>query len=178
MRIVSAGADPRGGRRVTCAVKITTTPFLPKWRGLLLAGAGLVLATFTSATLRATERWETLQAIHWVENPTDTERPGRYGELGAYQFRETTWRMHTTAACARATDRRASDEVAIRHYEWLKRELVRNGVEVTPYNMALAWNGGLRAAVHGPAAASTRDYAERENNLAQQLKLARVATSP
>ncbi len=138
----------------------------------------LALAALLPSTLRATERWETLEAIHWVENPFNTERPGRYGELGAYQFRESTWRMHTTVAFARATDRRASDEVAIRHYEWLKKELLRNGIEVTPYNIALAWNGGLRAVVHGPPAASTRDYAERVNNIAQQMKQARVARSP
>ncbi len=138
----------------------------------------LAVASLIPSTLRATERWETLEAIHWIENPYNTERPGRYGELGAYQFREATWRMHTTVAFARATDRRASDEVAIRHYEWLKKALLRNGIEVTPYTIAVAWNGGLRAAVRGPAAASTRDYAERVNNIAQQMKLARVATSP
>ena len=146
-------------------------------RGLLLAGAALAFVVLSLSPVRASERWETLEAIHWIENPHDTSRPGPMGELGAYQFRQATWRMYTTMPFARAVDRRASDDVAIRHYEWLKLGLVRNGLEPTPYNIALAWNGGLAATVRGSVRAATRDYAERVTNVALELHNTRVANN-
>ena len=145
-------------------------------RRLFLAGTALTLALLAPATLRASQRWETLEAIHWIENPRDSVRPGPCGELGAYQFREATWRMHTTMPFARAIERPASDDVAIRHYEWLKRGLARHGLEVTPYNIALAWNGGLTATVRGAVPARTRDYAERVTNIALELRTAQLAS--
>ncbi len=77
--------------------------------------------------------------------------------------------MHTTAPFVRALDRRAADEVAVKHYEWLKRGLESAGLPATPYTIALAWNGGLRAAVKGRTPAVARDYAERVANLAGAL---------
>jgi len=124
---------------------------------------------------RAAGRTEVLEAIHRVENPNDSLRPGRHGELGAYQFRAETWRMHTTVPFGKAIDRGASEAVAIRHYEWLERGLARNGLPATTYNIALAWNGGLAAAVRGRAPAAARDYAERVSNLVQEMRMARIA---
>src|SRR5437763_14849952 len=83
----------------------------------------------------ASERWATLEAIHYVENPHNVTTPGRFGELGAYQFREATWRMHTGEPFSRALNRKASDTVAVKHYEWLKRKLEQAGVSPTPYNI-------------------------------------------
>lgn len=150
-------------------MKTTNRPNSP-WRRLLLAGAALALATLFPSTLRATVRWETLEAIHRIENPRDTTQPGPCGELGAYQFREQTWRMHTTIPFARATERRISDAVAICHYEWLRLGLARAGIEITPYNIGLAWNAGLSSVVRGRVRPSARDYAERVHNIAQQLR--------
>ena len=147
------------------------------WRGPLFAGAMLTLAGFMPSSLGATERWETLEAIHWIENPRNSQEPGRYGELGAYQFREVTWRMHTSVPFARANDRKASDQVAVRHYEWLKSGLVRAGIEITPYTIALAWNGGLTAVVRGTISESTRDYADRVSNTAERLRNSRMAST-
>lgn len=139
-------------------------------RARLLTGAAIVLATLLVTPARATVRWETLEAIHRIENPSDSERPGPCGELGAYQFRERTWRMHTTLPFARALDRRASDAVAVRHYEWLKDRLAQAGFETSPYNIGLAWNGGITSVVRGRIRPSTRDYAERVSNLAATLR--------
>ena len=146
-------------------------------RGLLLAGAALAFL-FASPAMRASERWETLEAIHWIENPNNSSRPGAYGELGAYQFRPSTWRMHTTVPFSQALNRSASDRVAVQHYEWIKQGLVRNGLEATPYNIALAWNGGLSATVNGSVPAAARDYAERVINIARSLHKTQVASSP
>ena len=84
--------------------------------------------------------------------------------------------MHTNVPFEKALDRSVSEQVAIRHYEWLNRGLARNGWAQTPYNIALAWNGGLTAVVCGKASASTRDYAERVANLAIELKGARLVS--
>jgi hypothetical protein len=127
---------------------------------------------------RASARWATLEAIHQLENPHDRPTPGPCGELGAYQFRESTWRMHTSTPFARALDRRASDDVAVKHYEWLKRGLERAGVPVTPYYIALAWNGGLSAVVHGRSPRVACDYAERAANLAACFDRVVVASVP
>jgi hypothetical protein len=91
---------------------------LPSLRAPFLACAVPVVAAVLMATpARASERWATLEAIHQLENPSNSEQPGALGELGAYQFREDTWKMHTTAPFSRALDRRSSDAVAVKHYE-------------------------------------------------------------
>ncbi len=115
---------------------------------------------------RATIRWATLEAIHQLENPHDLSRPGPRGELGAYQFRLATWRMHTRESFQRALDRPVSDSVANKHYDWLKRGLEGAGLPATPYHIALAWNGGLSAAIAGKSPLAAHDYAARAANLA------------
>jgi hypothetical protein len=139
-------------------------------RRLFLAAAALAAISLRPLTLHASERWETLEAIHWIENPRNVERPGPRGELGAYQFRAETWRMYTRVPFSHANDRQASDQVAIRHYEWLKRGLQQAGMEITPYTIGLAWNAGLSAAVRGSAPSSARDYAQRVSNMAERLR--------
>ena len=118
----------------------------------------------------ASERWVTLQAINWVENPHNSTRVGPRGELGPYQFRPSTWRMHTKKPFALAVERQAADDVAVRHYEWLKRGLESNGIEATPYNIALAWNAGLDQVVNGRAPTAAHEYASQVNNLVAHLK--------
>lgn len=117
-----------------------------------------------------TEREATLAAIHQLENPRNLTRPGRHGELGAYQFRASTWRMHTKIPFRQALDRATSDVVAVKHYEWLKRELVKHRLPPTTYNIALAWNGGIGAAVRGSSPRAAHGYAERAANLAAVLR--------
>ena len=143
-------------------------------RAALLA---LVLG-FAASGAWATARWATLEAIHQLENPRDLLTPGPCGELGAYQFRFQTWRMHTAVPFARALDRRASDAVAVKHYEWLKRGLEGAKLPVTPYNIALAWNGGLSAVVRGRAPVAAHHYAERAANLAGSFGAEHVAGGP
>jgi hypothetical protein len=136
---------------------------------LFTAGLAMAVVVLSSGNLCAGTRAETLQAINWVENPSETSRPGAFGELGAYQFRQSTWEMHTQRPFAEATDRRASDEVAVLHYEWLKAALERAGIEPTTYNIALAWNAGVNAVIRNHAPAVARNYATRVNNLAADM---------
>jgi hypothetical protein len=130
----------------------------------LVVRSSCVLA-LTLGAARASIRWATLEAIHQLENPRDLPTPGPCGELGAYQFRSVTWQMHTKIPFERAIDRHASDDVAVKHYEWIKTGLERAGVPATPYNIGLAWNGGLDAAIRDSAPRVARDYAERVANL-------------
>jgi hypothetical protein len=132
-----------------------------RWISLLAFACGIV-----GVTAQASERWATLEAIHQLENPRNTSRPGPRGELGPYQFRSGTWRMHTKVPFERALDRKTSDLVAVRHYEWLKQNLERARLPATPYNIALAWNSGLAAAIDGRSPAVAHDYASRAARLA------------
>jgi hypothetical protein len=121
------------------------------------------------ASAHASNRSAFLEAIHQIENPRDLTRPGPCGELGAYQFRASTWRMHTSTPFELALDRSTSDQVAVQHYEWLKRGLEAARMPATTYNMALAWNSGLAAAVNGKSPRSAHRYAQRATNLASAL---------
>jgi hypothetical protein len=135
----------------------------------------VVALLISVATARASTRSATLEAIHQLENPRNLTRPGPCGELGAYQFRAPTWRMHTTAPFACALDRTTSDAVAVKHYEWLKTSLERAGKPTTPYAIGLAWNGGLEAVLRGRSPRAARDYAQRVANLAASLDRGLVA---
>lgn len=141
---------------------------------LPLATAVLAMA---AEPARAASRWATLEAIHSLENPTDRTTPGPCGELGPYQFREATWRRYSDLPFIYAIDRRASDAVAVRHYERIKQDLANAGVPATTYAIALVWNGGMGAALRGRRAPrAARDYAERASNLAAALDGAAVAS--
>lgn len=118
----------------------------------------------------ADDRWETLRAINWVENPTNNTRMGRFGELGPYQFRAATWRMHTKMSFRLANQREAADEVAIKHYEWIKRTLENAGVDASAFNIAMAWNTGVDNVVNGRAPGVSYDYAQRVTNLVHTFK--------
>jgi hypothetical protein len=127
----------------------------------------LCVALFSAVPgAQAASRWATLEAIHKLENPRNSPKPGRHGELGAYQFRSSTWKMHTSVPFQLAIDKGASDAVAVKHYEWIKRGLEAARVPATPYYIALAWNGGLSAAISGRSPRIAHDYAQRAANLA------------
>lgn len=153
-------------------MKIQTGRFVLSGPGLplRLAAAFVASSILLAAPGRASERWATLEAIHQLENPRDSAQPGLLGELGPYQFREQTWKMYTQAPFAHALDRRSSDAVAIRHYDWLKTELERRGLEVSPFRIALAWNGGIGAALAEHPNAAAVDYATRAANLAAEFE--------
>jgi len=153
-------------------------------KSILLATVALGLA-MPFAT--AADRGETLRAINLVENPSNKTGYGPRGELGPYQFRASTWRMHTQKAFSLANDRAAADEVAALHYEWIRRGLNEAGIAINSYNIALAWNCGLTAVVSGRIPAGTYQYAEQVSNLAEsfaqqhlaeQTAVAAVATPP
>jgi hypothetical protein len=132
----------------------------------------LLLVSVLGFTIKAgaDDRWETLRAINWVENPNNHTRMGRFGELGPYQFRAGTWRMHTRKSFQLANQREMADEVAIKHYEWIKQSLTKAGVDASPFNIAMAWNSGVSNVVNGRAPSASFDYAQRVTNLVHSFK--------
>lgn len=127
------------------------------------------LCAAASVASQAATRWETLRAINLVENPTNHARMGANGELGPYQFRSQTWRLHSRRPFSQATERAAADEVAVKHYEWIRRGLRDAGIDDNAYNIALAWNCGLGAVREGRVPASSYRYAELVTNLVSSM---------
>jgi hypothetical protein len=143
------------------------------FRTLVQCGSPILILFVTSCLLTnplsASERWVTLKAINWVENPFNKPKAGPNGELGPYQFRANTWRAYTQKPFTLALEQKHSDDVAIQHYEWIKRSLQNSGIEPTIFYIALAWNAGLDKVVKGRAPMSAYRYATQVNNLAAEL---------
>jgi hypothetical protein len=150
----------------------TKTPQTKGLRRALMLCALLAFGRMlTSVGLAAPQisRWATLEAIHQIENPRDSRQPGQYGELGAYQFRAATWAQHSRRPFSDALDRRAADIVAVRHHDWICARFIEKGMEPTVYNVALAWNAGITAALRGSAPRRAHEYATRVGNIAGDL---------
>ncbi len=165
-RIYSAGSVHRA--RFVRSFRPVSTSHRYLWRARQYWAALLITLAIAESAQGAT-RWATLEAIHYIENPNNLTRPGPRGELGPYQFRAMTWRMHTSTPFVRAIDRETADEVAVRHYEWIKRGLESARMPANAYTIALAWNGGLSAAVAGKSPRAAHDYAQRAANLAADI---------
>jgi hypothetical protein len=106
-----------------------------------------------------------LLAIRQVESGDRYDcPPGPVGEQGPYQFKRDVWYQHTRENFRLARSRYA-DEVALMHYRWLKERLRKNDLEVSPWNLAAAWNAGVSAVVSQRIPRGTRDYANRVANL-------------
>ena len=149
----------------------TIIPSIKKIRGVVWFWTSLALVGLGATPVSALPRSITLEAIHQIENPRNLKRPGPCGELGAYQFRAETWAQHTQRPFADALDRGCSDHVAVKHYNWICERLVKNGLEASVYNVALAWNAGLNATIRGRAPRRSHDYAMRVGHIASDLHI-------
>ena len=153
----------------------TVKPFhVPCFR----AGAALIfaaLALIFPSSAEAWERTDVLEAIHQVENPHNTMRIGRRGELGPFQFRPAVWYTYTKKPFSLAADGAEAKTVAEAHYDWIKRGLERNGLEVSPYHIGLVWNAGLHATLNNRASANSQYYAQRVANLVESATKPAVA---
>ena len=169
------GASASGIRQATRRSTTSPRKLLPTtWWASLLA---VFLAGWV-APASASDRWETLQAINLVENPTNSTRMGSHGELGPYQFRQATWKMHTKKPFYLATNREEADRIAVKHHEWIREQLVRNGIEPSPYHIALAWNAGVTAAIRKSAPSRSHNYAARVQALTEDLKRRQLVREP
>jgi hypothetical protein len=111
-----------------------------------------------------------LSGIRIVETQDQLHPPrGKLGERGPYQFRRSTWRMHTSSSFELAENREVANTVAKRHYAWIEAQLRENGIEASPYNVAVAWNAGVNAVIRGAAPSVSHDYASRVINIASTI---------
>jgi len=132
-----------------------------------------ILTLIIAGSLCVTSRAGTdavLRGIRIVETQDQSHPPrGKLGERGPYQFRRSTWKMHTSSSFDLAENREVANTVAKRHYAWIEAQLRANGVEPSSYNVALAWNAGVNAVIRGSAPAVANDYATRVLNIAATL---------
>jgi hypothetical protein len=132
----------------------------------------IVFLLLVSTGLSQTDRETFLKVINMVENPGNKRTPGRHGELGPYQFRQTTWKQHTSIPFSQACEPAVSRLVAGFHYDWLVGQLRNLGLAVTDYNLAKAWNMGVTAVRLNRRSS---DYPERVTNLCHALSSERLA---
>ena len=116
----------------------------------------------------ATFAFAFLEAIHEVENPKSLHTAGPFGELGNHQLIRDTWCRYTTLPFEPryVCDPEIEEGVALKHFQWIRREFREHGIPETPFNYALAWNAGLRKAFFPETAGvSSLMYALRVENL-------------
>lgn len=132
-----------------------------------------ILTLLIVGTLCVTGRADTdavLSGIRYVETQDQPYPPrGKLGERGPYQFRRSTWRMHTSSSFNLAENREVANTVAKRHYAWIEDQLRASGIEPSPYKVALAWNAGVNAVIRGRVPAVSYDYANRVINIASAI---------
>ena len=148
-------------------------PKLPQSPACAVLRTGLrlfVLSMVVETVAASPDRAATLEAIRLIENPRNVSRPGPGGELGPWQFKAETWRMHSTRPFTDALDRDEALRVAGRHYDWICRGLAKARLPQAAYHVALAWNSGLGAVIRREAPSRAHRYAERAANLAETLR--------
>lgn len=126
-------------------------------------------SVMAGSLLSSTRAFQILDAIHQCENPRNSEAPGRRGELGPYQMTLDTWRMHTLLPFTPryACDQALAQSIALKHLRWIERHLMEHSRPVTVFEIAVAWNGGLREAYFPETApVSVLSYALRVEDLA------------
>jgi hypothetical protein len=107
-----------------------------------------------------------LYAIREVETGNCYDAPtGSCGEEGAYQFKKSVWSQHTHVSFSEVHTH-YSDQVALAHYHWIIKRLKNAHITPSITKIASAWNCGVTAVIRGKIPHSTKDYAERVNNLA------------
>jgi hypothetical protein len=125
----------------------------------------IALGVATVSAMAENQEDAFLSATRLRESKNQDWMTGSFGERGSYQFRQSTWRLHTRASFELAYNREVANAVAHRHYLWLIKRLEECGVPATPYNIACAWNAGAGNVARGTLSRAAREYGECVNNL-------------
>lgn len=125
----------------------------------------VAVALVVPVTAQAYDRARFLHSVGSVESRNRYWVVGPCGEVTQFQVMPRIWRFHTRLPISRASDPAIGLTVAQRHLSQLERELRAFGVEVTVYNLALAWRAGSPAVARNSTSASQRDHAQRIVNL-------------
>jgi len=126
-----------------------------------------ILLCFAGATAHSKEVNPDLllRCIAEVESHNVSTKIGQQGERSRYQFMPQTWVMYSKvpfSQIGRFDNQTEVERVARRHIFTIKMALIQRGWEVTPYNIALGWNGGPSKLIYLPR---HKDYAKRVENL-------------
>jgi hypothetical protein len=116
----------------------------------------------------AVDRTRVLGAIAMVETGSTGVKMGAAGEYTRYQILPATWVRFSTKSMRWATQAEV-DRVAHLLLEEIMQSLKSRRMAVTPYNIALAWNGGVGSLGTRPPTRRS-DYAERVNNIYEYLE--------
>jgi len=151
---VHAGNHPVGNKALMKTFLITAVIFIS------------TLSSLNAQTSTLSNADDFLYAIREVETGNCYNAPtGSCGEEGAYQFKRNVWSQHTQVSFKKARTH-YSDTVALAHYHWIIKRLTNAHMKPSIQKIAAAWNCGVTAVIRGKIPHSTKDYAERVNNLA------------
>lgn len=107
----------------------------------LIMALGFMLAI--SSASAAVDRTAFLAAVAARESGSNPARIGPIGERSAYQFTAATWRFYTAEPFEMATSNPVlADQIAIRHFDQLCRELTILDVPREPAFLAAEWRQG------------------------------------
>ena len=90
----------------------------------------------------------TLSSIIQVESKGDPHAKGKKGERGLYQFTRSTWEYHTKEPFSRAFDRTVSTGIAVKHYDWIVAQFVKEKRTPTAVDIYIVWNTGFEYYKH------------------------------
>jgi hypothetical protein len=111
-----------------------------------------------------------LSVLAMVETPNGVPaKPGPAGETGPWQITPAV-RRERTADLVRAGLPVTEKTIAREQLIWITWRLFENKIPQTPYNVALAWNGGTTAEIHGTSSKRARDFAQRVANLVEDAQ--------
>lgn len=100
-------------------------------------------------------------ALAQIETPNGVPlAPGPAGETGRWQLTPSV-RADRGAELEARHEKVTDEAIARAQVRWLERELVRAGVDPSPFNIALAWNCGLTRTLQGKAPVASYDFATR-----------------
>ena len=112
-----------------------------------------------------------LRTISGIETPyNQPNKIGQAGERAEFQFTAEVWKHYSNVPFKSIGSRKNRQEVqrvALRHLLNIESTLEKRHVAVTPYNIAIAWNGGLYRSEYLPR---HRDYAQRASNLYERYR--------
>lgn len=114
-----------------------------------------------------------VEAIRQVEH-WDGRSIGASNEVGPWQVTPAVWREFSSKpiwwATIRSPECRAEQHaVALRHVTWINKHLFEIPLRESAYSIALVYTCGWKGVKHGNPSAAKRDYAQRVQNVYDEL---------
>lgn len=125
---------------------------------------------------------QVVEAIRQVEN-WDGRSTGAAGEKGPWQFTRDAWFEHSTKPFWMAEGRSRDcmgeqHRVAMARVDRISSRIAASHIDFSTYSIALVFTCGYEGAKRGKPSRQKRDYAQRVQNIYDQLTKARNPTNP